>query len=104
MAPARASKPRLMPLTIAAIVIAVAGCETEFERRLAAAERQRAEAAAAGAEWLQTGKLLEQARQEAEQDNVDAALELVDKAKFQAEMALQQALREEEAWVRRVVR
>ncbi|MEJ2171561.1 MAG: hypothetical protein P8X59_02165 [Woeseiaceae bacterium] len=93
-----------MPLTIAAIAIAVAGCETEFERRIAAAERQRAEAAAAGAEWLQTGKLLEQARQEAEQDNVDAALELVDKAKFQAEMALQQALREEEAWVRRVVR
>jgi len=62
-------------------LIAVSGCATDYDRRYAAAERLQAEAAAAGAEWLETGKLLDQANKEADGGNMDAAFSLLDKAR-----------------------
>jgi hypothetical protein len=103
MAPARASKSGAVLVVLAATVV-VAGCTTPFERGLAEAEQLRLEAAAAGAEWLQTGNLLEQAREEAAAGDLDAALALVDKARFQAEAALRQAEYESTAWQDRVIK
>jgi hypothetical protein len=91
-------------MVILATMLAAAGCTTVFEQRLAEAEHLRAEAAAAGAEWLQTGNLLEQAREEAAAGDLDAALALVDKARFQAEAALRQAEYESTAWQDRVIK
>lgn len=103
MVPARASRFGLATAVLAAM-LAAAGCTTVFEQRLAEAERLRGEAAAAGAEWLQTGALLDQARDEAARGDVDAALALVDKARFQSEVALRQAEYESTAWQNRVIR
>jgi hypothetical protein len=103
MVPARVSKPGITAVVLAA-VLAAAGCATAFEQRLTEAERLRVEAAAAGAEWLQTGSLLEQARVQATAGNMDAALALVDKAQFQAEAALRQAEHESTAWQNRVIK
>ena len=86
------------------IIAVTAGCASEFEQRLAEAEALRAEAAVAGAEWLETGELLEQARAEAAQGNTEYALELVARARFQAERAIQQSEREAQAWTERVIR
>ena len=86
------------------MALAVAGCVTEFEHRYAAAEELRQQAAARGYEWIETSALLEEARQEAADGNTDAALELVEAARFQADAALQQAKHEEEAWQQRVVK
>lgn len=98
---ARASKRVVIVL---AVLAAAGGCATEFERRFDAAERLRLQAAAQGYEWIGTRQLLEQARAEEESGNAEAAMALVEKARFQAEAALQQAEREAEAWQRRVVR
>lgn len=104
MAPVRASSPFLRLMLVAAALTLVSACASEFERRFSEAERLRAEASAAGAEWLQTAKLLEQARDaEAGGDN-EAALVLVEEARFQAEAALRQAEHEATAWRARVVR
>jgi hypothetical protein len=103
MAPVRASKSGVMLAVLAATLVA-AGCTTPFERRLAEAEQLRLEAAAAGAEWLQTGSLLEQARDQAAAGDMDAALALVDKAQFQAQAALRQADYESAAWRNRVIK
>lgn len=103
MAPVRASKSGVVLVVLAATLVA-AGCTTPFERRLAEAEQLRLEAAAAGAEWLQTGSLLEQARDQAAAGDMDAALALVDKAHFQAEAALLQAEYESTAWQNRVIK
>ena len=81
-----------------------AGCVTEFEQRYAVAEELRQEAATRGYEWIETSALLEEAQQEAADGNTDAALELVEAARFQANAALQQAKHEEEAWQQRVVK
>jgi len=91
-------------LVLATALIAVSGCATDYDRRYAAAERLQAEAAAAGAEWLETGKLLDQANKEADGGNMDAAFSLLDKARFQAEAAIKQAEHEADAWINRVVR
>ncbi len=103
MAPARVSKSAAVLVVIAATVVA-AGCTTPFERGLAEAEQLRLEAAAAGAEWLQTEGLLDQARDEAAAGNLDTALALIDKARFQAEAALRQAEYESTAWQNRVIK
>jgi hypothetical protein len=103
MVPARANRSGAL-LGVLAAVLTVAGCTTTFERRLAEAEQLRLEAAAAGAEWLQTESLLDQARDEAAQGDTDAALVLVDKARFQAEAALRQAEFEATAWQERVIK
>ena len=103
MAPARASKPGIAIVVLAAALTA-AGCTTAFDRQLAEAEQLRLEAAAAGAEWLQTEALLDQARDEAAAGETDAALALVDRARFQAEAALRQAEHESTAWQNRVIK
>jgi curli biogenesis system outer membrane secretion channel CsgG len=100
MDPARASR----RLLIASLLLVAAGCSTEFERRYAEAEQLRMDAAATGAEWLGTGKLLEAAVDAKEQGDSDTALELVEEAKFQAEAAIRQAEHESGAWRERVVR
>ncbi len=103
MVPARANRSGLAVIILAA-VFAAAGCTTTFERQLAEAELLRLEAAAAGAEWLRTESLLDQAREEAARGDTDAALALVDKARFQAEAALLQAEYESTAWQERVIK
>lgn len=103
MDPVRGNNRRVMVLLTAAVLTA-AGCATEFEQRLAEAETLRERAAAAGAEWLETGRLLDRARAEEAQGNTELALELVATARFQAEMAIRQAEHEAEAWKQRVLR
>jgi histidyl-tRNA synthetase len=71
---------------------------------IALAESARQGAAEAGAEWLQTGSLLEQAQQAAENENWHLALTLARQAREQGELAIQQSQRESEAWRSRVVR
>lgn len=101
---ARASRVSTKLLVLATALIAVSGCSSEFEQRFAEAERLRADASAAGAEWLETGKLLDQANEEAADGNMDVAFSLLDKARFQAEAAIKQAEYEASAWASRVVR
>ena len=103
MAPARVNR-LTGTMVILAAMLTAAGCTTVFEQRLAEAEHLRAEAAAAGAEWLQTKALLDQAHDVAARGDMDAALALVDKARFQSEAALRQAEYEATAWQDRVIK
>ena len=103
MVPARANKSGLAVIILVA-VFGAAGCTTTFERQWAEAEQLRLEAAAAGAEWLKTEALLDQAREEAAEGNMDAALALVEKARFQSAAALRQADYESTAWQERVIK
>ena len=75
-----------------------------FEQRFSAAENLRQAAASAGAEWLKTESLLARAREEAASGNWNPALQLTAKACQQAELALQQAQYESEAWKSRVIK
>lgn len=101
MAPARASN---FVVTIAIVLLAAPGVAADIDTRLAEAEGLLQQASAAGYEWLDTAGLLEQARTEMENGNLDSALALIEKAKFQAEAALLQAEREAEAWRSRVLK
>jgi len=96
--------PASKALLVASLVVLMAGCSTEFERRYAEAEQLRGEATAMGAEWLGTEGLLEAARDALEQGENDSALALVEEARFQAEAAIRQAEQESDAWRTRVVR
>jgi hypothetical protein len=89
---------------LATTLIVASGCVSDFEKRFADAEHLRAEADAAGSEWLETGALLEQAREAADQGDVDTALLLVEKARFQSEAAIRQAQHEADNWAERVVK
>jgi hypothetical protein len=80
-----------------------AATRESFAAVLVTAESAQKAAAAAGAEWLETGALIDQAIRDAEQGNWDMALELAMKAKQQGELAVMQAERESSAWQRRVV-
>jgi len=100
---ARVNRVSIKLPVLAIALIAMSGCATEFDRRYAAAERLQAEAAAAGAEWLETGKLMDLANKEAAEGNMDVAFSLLDKARFQAEAAIKQAEHEAGAWASRVV-
>lgn len=71
---------------------------------IARAEAARQQAAEAGAEWLQTGALIEQAREAAASENWNLALTLARQARQQGELAVQQSQRESEAWRNRVLR
>jgi hypothetical protein len=75
-----------------------------FEVSFTEAECFRKAAARAGAEWLKTENLLNRATEEAENGNWDIAVQLVDRARFQAETALSQAEYEALAWKHRVIR
>ena len=102
MAPVRASRRLLCAFVVP--LLAAGGCASEFEQRYAEAERLRQQAAAIGHEWIETATLLEQATEQAAAGDTAAALQLVDKARFQSKAALMQAERESEAWKSRVVR
>ena len=68
------------------------------------AEMVRQRASQAGAEWLRTGQLIDQARQHAEAEEwlrADATARL---ALRQGELALEQSVRESGAWEDRVLR
>lgn len=75
-----------------------------FEQQFSVAENLRQAAAGAGAEWLKTESLLIRAREEAASGNWNPALQLTAKACQQAELALQQAQYESEAWKIRVIK
>jgi len=77
--------------------------EAFFRRSYAEAECLRKAAAAAGAEWLETEKLLLRSLEEAESSHWETASQLVQKAQFQAGKALQQAEQEERTWKHRVI-
>jgi hypothetical protein len=68
------------------------------------AEAARRRAAELGAEWLDTGAMIRQAREEAARGKLDQAAELAEVAQRQGELAAAQAEREAVAWQRRVVR
>jgi len=104
MAPARANKRHgMLGLLLAAATVA-AGCTSHFEQQYDEAERWRQAAAAAGSEWLETEKLLNEALEQEAQGNSEAALALLGQARFQAEMAVRQAEYEAQAWHERVLR
>ena len=75
-----------------------------FEQQFTAAERLRQAAAGVGAEWLKTESLLIRAQEEAASGNWNPALQLTAKACQQAELALQQAHYESQAWKSRVIK
>ena len=68
------------------------------------ADAARHKAAKLGAEWLDTRSLIEQARLAAGQGELQRARELAELARQQGELAAAQAVREAEAWQRRVIR
>ena len=104
MALARANKRNGCLTLLVATVVALAGCTTQFDREYAATEQWRTAAAEAGYEWIETGKLLEEAREQEARGNREAAFALLAKARFQAEAAIKQAEHEADAWRGRVVR
>ena len=67
------------------------------------AEAARSRAAGLGAEWLETRKLITEARQLAENGDLQRAAERAEEARQQGELAAAQAERESKAWQRRVV-
>jgi len=75
-----------------------------FEQQFKVAENPRQAAASVGAEWLKTETLLIRAREAAASGNWNPALQLTAKACQQAELALQQAQYESEAWKSRVIK
>ena len=94
----------LIFLVTAMILVSLPGCATEFEKRLAEAERMRVMAADAGAEWLQTEELIKQAKTEAARGDMESANSLLEQAQFESETAIKQAQHEADAWSSRVVR
>ncbi len=103
MVPVRVSNLARNLVLLSSVLIASFGCASEFEQKLVAAERLRVEASEAGAEWLRTGSLLEQAQEAQARGDLDAASELLAKARFEAETAIKQADYEAGAWASRVV-
>lgn len=89
---------------LAALLAGTVACESRFERQYAEAERWRLRAADAGFEWIDTAALLEQARQAQQAGDEETALQLVARARFQAEAAVKQSEYEAEAWQERVIR
>ena len=55
-------------------------------------------------EWIETGAILQQARESYDTGDIEEALALVRKARFQAEAAIEQAGYEAETWQQRVLR
>jgi hypothetical protein len=71
---------------------------TEFEKAFSAANKLRLEAAALEYEWRDTKMYLDQAKEEFTAGNTEAAMQLVDKAHKQSELAIAQAKTEATAW------
>ena len=78
--------------------------EEQYKRLYDEAECLRRAAAAKGAEWLETEKLLLRSIEEAGSGRLENALLLVQEARLQAEQALHQAEHEAEAWKGRVLK
>jgi len=71
---------------------------------LALAEASRQHAADSGAEWLETGSLIEQAKLAMGNEDWRQVLALALRAKKQGELAVAQAQRESVAWRERVIK
>ena len=104
MARAHASSGNGGLAVLLAALLAVAGCPADFDPKHADAERSRALAAAVGYEWIETSKLLQQAETAADAGDMEEALQLLEKAQFQAEAAIRQSEHEAGAWRDRVIR
>ena len=74
-----------------------------FKQSYGEAECLRQAAASLAVEWLETENLLFHSLKEADEGRWESALELVEKARLQAEQALRQAEHEAEAWKKRVI-
>lgn len=74
-----------------------------YEESYAAAERALAEAEARRNVWTPTEKLLQASRKAFDEGRVDEAIELATEARLLAELAVQQAETEKEAWRSRVL-
>jgi len=68
------------------------------------AEAARQRAAELAAEWLETRKLIAEAREAVQRSDFPLAVQLATRARRQGELAVTQAEREATAWQRRVVR
>jgi hypothetical protein len=75
----------------------------QAERAIEAAEAARKRAAEAGAEWLRTGALIEEARNAAKSEQWQEAFDRAGQARRQADLAIEQAAQESTAWRARVV-
>jgi len=77
--------------------------EDQVALAIDAAETARQRAAEAGYEWLQTGALIQDAREAFENGQFQQALSLAQQAEQQGQLAVEQALRESVAWRDRVI-
>ncbi len=93
-------------LSVLALVLSFSqvSANAEFEAAWKAADEKRMEAAAVGYEWRDTKKFLKQAKEAAEQGDLDKAMKLVAKAHEQSEDAITQQAREVHLWSSRVIR
>ena len=110
-------KSRIFPIlfcvsVLCATPLTLVGMETTQEapanaktvtNELALAEASRQRAAQAGAEWLETSSLIEQAHHAAANQEWTQALALARRATEQGELAVEQAERESTAWRERVI-
>ena len=76
----------------------------QINAQIERAEQLRQAAADLGAEWLETGALVQKARQAAAAEEWQTAWQLAERAKQQSELAIEQSERESTAWQRRAVR
>ena len=74
----------------------------DFAAAWDAADAKRKEASTIGYEWRDTGKMLKEAKTEAEAGNKEKAMKLVAKAMEQSADAIAQEARESELWAARV--
>jgi len=74
----------------------------DFAAAWEAADARRKEAGKLGAEWRDTGKMLDQARKASDKGEADKAMKLVAKAQEQSEDAIAQYERESAQWATRV--
>lgn len=87
----------LVPFFIAtALILSACGVQQTHTDKdaaaaIAAAEATNKKAAKAEFEWRDTGKIIKQAKAAAKDGDFDKAVKLANKAKKQAELALQQA-------------
>lgn len=79
-----------------------ASTSSEFDKAYAAADALRLQAAALEYEWRDTESFLLEAKNEFVAGNKDVAMQLVNKAHQQAELAITQAKAEKTAWKSRV--
>lgn len=94
----------LLLLTVHSISLPDESPRQDFDQAWAEAERFLQRSAEAGHEWLDAAELLEQARLLAAEGRDKEAWEALKNGRLQAEMAVQQANREAEAWQKRVIR